>query len=148
MTRGLLVGHDSAVADWAFHTFQLVPTQFNLAVGVVAQDQLVGAILVQNWNGVNLEVSYYGQRTLTPGIVRSIARMVWGTYHPSRVTVVTSRSNRRLIRSLQRLGFCLEGTQRRYYGDRDCRRSTGVRLVMFRERVAELAGCPQNAGVA
>lgn len=148
MSRGLLLHCDQRVAQWAFSTYRLVPTQYNMAVGVLDGDQLVGAALAQNWNGVNVELSYYGRSTLTPGIVRALARIFWGTYHPSRVTVVTSKANRRLIQSLQHLGFCLEGAQRRYYGDRDCRRNTGVRLVMFRERLTQLAGQVGNVGVA
>lgn len=144
----MLLHCDHTVAQWAFRTHQLVPTQYNLAVGILDNDQLVGAALAQNWNGVNVELSYYGRSTLTAGIVRSLARILWGTYHPSRLTVVTSKSNRRLISSLQRLGFCLEGVQRRYYGDRDCRRNTGVRLVMFRERLVQLAGQVGKVGAA
>ena len=110
------------------------------AIGIVEPDgRLVGAGLYQNWNGSNLEGSYYGKKTLTPGIVRALIKGALA-FDPSRLTVVTSKKNRKLIRALQRIGFCLEGAQHRYYGKRDCPRNTGVRLVMFRETMDRIAG--------
>jgi RimJ/RimL family protein N-acetyltransferase len=133
------------VADWAFRTHNLVPTKYDAAIGIAEPDgRLVGAILFQNFNGNNLELSYYGRRTLTPGIVKTVAQAAVA-YNPSRLTAVTGKKNRRLLRFLQRLGFKLEGAQRRYYGMRDCPRSTGVRLVMFREQLDRIAG-NQNQG--
>ena len=138
--RGLLLGDDARVAAWAFKTFQLHPTPYNSAIGVVDSDgKLVGAGLYQNFNGSNIEGSYYGRSTLTAGIVRALIRGAQA-FGPSRLTVVTAKKNRRLIRALQRIGFKLEGAQRRYYGHRDCARNTGVRLVMFREQIDLIAG--------
>ena len=144
--RGLLLGDDARVARWAFRTFQLHPTPVNSAIGIVDSDgKLVGAGLYQNWNGSNLEGSYYGRQTLTAGIVRGLIKGALA-FNPSRLTVVTSKKNRRLIRALQRIGFRLEGAQRRYYGLRDCARNTGVRLVMFREQMDSIASVvPQRA---
>lgn len=133
------------MADWAFRTHNLVPTKFDAAIGVVELDgKIVGAGLYQNFNGNNVEGSYYGRRTLSPGIVRALFSVALA-FNPSRLTIVTSKKNRRLVRFLQRLGFALEGAQRRYYGQRDCARNTGVRLVMFRERIDEIAGLPRSS---
>lgn len=138
--RGLLLGDDACVAAWAFRTHQFRPTPFDSAVGIVDPDgRLVGAGLFQNYNGSNVEFSYYGRRTLTWGIVRGLFKIAMA-FDPSRLTVVTAKKNRKLIRALQRIGFRLEGAQRRYYGMRDCARNTGVRLVMFREEMDKIAG--------
>lgn len=109
--------------------------------------KLVGAGLYQNFNGSNIEGSYYGRGTLTPGIVRGLVKGALA-FDPSRLTVVTAKKNRRLIRALQRIGFRLEGAQRCYYGMRDCARNTGVRLVMFREDMDKIAGTTKVAVAA
>ena len=141
--RGLLLGDDARVAAWAFRTYNFRPTPVDSAIGIVDPDgTLVGAGLYQNFNGADIQGSYYGRRTLTPGIVRALVRGALA-YDPSRLTVVTSKKNRRLIRFLQKIGFRLEGAQRRYYGPRDCARNTGVRLVMFREQMDKIAGTAQ-----
>lgn len=140
MANGLLIGKDELVAAWAFAKWGLHPTKVDRGFGVVTKDGIIrGAILLQNFNGTNIELSYYGPRTLSLGIVRSIARVIVAEFNAARVTVVTSKKNRRLMRSLQRWGFRLEGAQRRYYGHRDCARSTGVRFVMFREEIDKIA---------
>lgn len=140
MANGLLIGKDELVAAWAFAKWGLHPTKIDRGLGIVAKDGTIrGAILLQNFNGVNIELSYYGPRTLSMGIVRSIARLIVLEFNAARVTVVTSKKNRRLMRSLQRFGFRLEGAQRRYYGHKDCTRSVGVRFVMFREEIDKIA---------
>ena len=89
----------------------------------------------------NINISGLGviPAKLDNGIVRALIRGAQA-FGPSRLTVVTAKKNRRLIRALQRIGFRLEGTQRCYYGHRDCARNTGVRLVMFREEIDRIAG--------
>ncbi len=142
--HGLLHGADEMVAKWAFEIHGLHPTAVDLAVGVVSPDHtLVGAILFQSFNGTNVEISYYGWRTLSPGIIRAIACIALEHFRAARVTVVTARRNKRLIRALVRLGFALEGHMHRYYGPNDTPRNTGVRLVMFRERIERIARLPQ-----
>jgi RimJ/RimL family protein N-acetyltransferase len=116
---------------------------FDSAIGVIDPNgKLVGAGLYQNFNGNNVEGSYYGRGTLTAGIVRALIRGAQA-FDPSRLTVVTSKKNRRLMRALQRIGFRLEGAQRCYYGHRDCAKNTGVRLVMFRDQIDKIAGVRQ-----
>jgi RimJ/RimL family protein N-acetyltransferase len=92
-----------------------------------------------------VEVSYYGKGTMTPGIIKCIARILISTFKVARVTVTVSRKNRRFMKALRKLGFGIEGVQRRFYGPIDSVRNTGVRLVMFRERLEELAQFEQQA---
>lgn len=143
MSYGLLLGEDQRIAAWAYATFNIFALPINRALGVVDETgTLKGAILFQNFNGINIELSYYGPNTLTPGIARAIARIVVTEFNAARLTVVTSKKNKRLIRALSKIGFSIEGQQRCFYGHRDCNRNTGVRLVAFYERICKVAGVP------
>jgi RimJ/RimL family protein N-acetyltransferase len=138
MSVGLLFGSDDDVAARVFAQYGQ-HHKIDNALGIISNNEMVGAVLFHNWNGHNIEVSYYGKGTLTAGILRMIGRYIIYTFNPTRVTVVTSKRNKRLVRSLQRLGFKLEGSQRLYYGKNDCARNTAIRFVMFRERVEQIA---------
>lgn len=139
MTTGLLFNHDHVVAKALFDHHNQPYTTYDKCVGIVVKDVLVGAVLYHNWNGHNVELSYYGEKTMTPGVVRILARYAISIFDPSRLSVITSKRNSQLMRSLQRFGFKLEGASRCYYGKEDTRRNTGVRFVMFRERLDEVA---------
>ena len=146
MPRGLLLGDDTRVADWAFKTYKFTPTKFDIAIGIVEPPgKLVGAALFQACNGNDAQISYYGYRTFSPGIIRAIARVSVGL-NLSRLTAITSKKNKRLIRALEKIGFSREGVQRRFYGHQDTDRNTGVRLVMFKERLSQLARTPPLLG--
>jgi RimJ/RimL family protein N-acetyltransferase len=138
--NGLLIGSDEAVAAWTFSTFNLTPMLVNKAIGIVNdKGQIIGAALFQDFNGYNVELGYYGPKTVSLGISRALARMALCIFNVSRVTVVTSKKNKKLMRGLLKFGFKLEGAQRCYYGQEDINRNTGVRFVMFRTRLQEIA---------
>lgn len=140
MSNGLLFDCDAVVAEKLFTTHKQPHFKYDNCLGILDKEsKLVGAILLHNWNGANVELSYYGEKTLTPGIIKCLARFIICTFEPARLTVVVSKRRRPLLLSLQRFGFKLEGAQRCYYGKRDCTRNTGIRLVMFRERLDKLA---------
>src|SRR3974377_1654869 len=127
MSYGLVIDDDNRVAAWVHATYQVFPIPCNRALGIVMEDgTLVGGVLLQNYNGVNIELSYYGPWTLTLGICRVIARVTVLEFNVARCTIITSKKNRRLMRSLQRFGWRLEGVQRCFYGKEDCNRNTGV----------------------
>ena len=141
MAKGLLVGDDARVAAWTYATFNLFPMPVVKALGIVGQEgSLIGGILFQNYNGVNVNLSYYGPGTVSSGIVKAVCRICVAELHVARLTVIVPKKNKRLLRSVQRFGWRLEGVQRRFYGHRDCTRNTGVRFVMFREHLNKLAG--------
>ena len=143
MAAGLLFECDDQVAAWTFEKFYLPPMKYDRAVGIVENKAIIGAILFQSWNGHNVELSYYSVKpTLSVGITRCLARYILFTFNVSRITVSTRRRNRNLMRSLQRMGFRLEGAQHRFYGHRDCNRNTAIRFVMFRERIEHYAKLP------
>jgi RimJ/RimL family protein N-acetyltransferase len=145
MRTGLLLHNDHQVAEYLFQNHVIPRMQYDVAIGILTDGVLSGGILLQSWNGFNVELSYYGQGSLTPGIIRCLARILISGLNPSRVTVTVRRKNRVLMRGLRKLGFAVEGTQRRYYGNEDLNRNTGVRFVMFRERVEQLAQLERRA---
>jgi hypothetical protein len=139
MRAGLLLDADEQVASYLFKSHVSPVMKYDRAIGLVDSGNLHGGILLQSWNGTNIELSYYGRGTLTAGIVRCLARILLSTFNPGRVTVTVCRKHRRLIKALGKLGFVFEGTQRCFYGQRDCARNTGVRFVMFRGRLEIMA---------
>jgi RimJ/RimL family protein N-acetyltransferase len=150
MSKGLLFAADEHVAKWICDYYGWARfMQYEACIGVIKDaTELVGAIFLHGYNGNDLHLSYYGQGTLTPGIARTLAQFIISEFDPARLTVIVSKRNKRLIRSCDRFGFKLEGTQRCYYGKQDCNRNTGVRMVMFRndlDRVASLAALKKVA---
>lgn len=140
MSTGLLFGCDETVASWLFSTYGWPDLKYNKALGLIdPTGKLVGGVFYHNWNGSNVEIAYYGQGTMTLGIYRALARYAITQFDASRLTAVTSKKNRSLIRGLCNLGFKLEGVQRCYYGKKDCNRNAGVRLVMFRDTLEKFA---------
>lgn len=139
MPYGLVLDDDKRVAAWVFSNYKIFPMHTDRAIGIVKEGSLVGGILLQNYNGLNIELSYYGPWTLSAGIVKVLARIGINEFNVSRATIITSKKNKRLMRSLQRFGWRLEGTQRCFYGRNDCSRNTGIRFVMFREYLNKIA---------
>ena len=147
MKIGLLLHNDRQVAAYLFPRYvrEGVRVSYDAAVGILTDGELTGGILLQSWNGFNVELSYYGPRTLTLGVTRCLARYLLSAFNPSRVTVTVNRKRKNLMRGLRKLGFAVEGTQRRFYGEQDINRNTGVRFVMFREQVEQLAQLERRA---
>ena len=138
---GLIIGDDHRINLWACQKFNVFPIPANMAIGVANREgTLIGAIIFQNYNGINIELSFYGEpRILTANIVRHIAHAALVNFNVGRLTTITSRRNKRLIRGLIKIGFKLEGMQRVFYGHQDNKKNTGVRLVAFRDDLSRVA---------
>lgn len=139
MRRGLLIDADQYVATWAFQAYNKVPYHVDRAIGIVEEGQLVGAALFSAYNTMNANFSYYGKNTLTPGIVRGLARIALYELRLSRCTVIVPKRPSYLLKKLGRFGFRYEGVQKRFYGPTDGARHTGCRFVAFREDLEKLA---------
>ncbi len=140
MPYGLVIGSDEQVTAWAFSKFGIFDQPVNMAVGIAHPETgLVGAFFFHYYNGHNVELSYYGQNTVSSGIVRAMARITISKFNASRLTVMVRKKRKRLIKALPRFGFRLEGVQRRHFGPTDAPRDTGVRFVLFREDLERLA---------
>lgn len=144
MANGLLLGSDDQVAAWAFSTFHFVPMPYDRVYGVINKDgNLAGAVMLHCYNGADLQLSYYGPKTISLGMVKSIARAILAEFNVSRVTAMTSKRNKRLMHGMHKIGFRVEGAQRCFYGHHDTQRNTAVRFVMFRDQIEKFAGLPK-----
>src|SRR5580765_326885 len=105
MALGLILDDDVRVNAWVTQAFRLAPMKMDRVVGLVdPTGHLVGAILLHNYNGVNVELGYYGPKTVSLGIVRAIARIVLIEFNAARCTMLVSKKRKRLINSLQKIG--------------------------------------------
>jgi hypothetical protein len=140
VSKGLLLDADEYVAAWVFATYSKVPFKVDRALGVVENGQLVGAAVFSSFNTMNADLSYYGSRTLTPGIVRALARVALYELRLSRCTVIVPKRPAYLLRKLGNglFGFRYEGVQRRFYGPTNSDKHTGCRYVLFREDIEKL----------
>jgi RimJ/RimL family protein N-acetyltransferase len=139
MTKGLLIGFDDEVAAWAFATHNKAPTHVNRAFGIVENSQIIGAALFSHYNSMNADLSYYGKGSVTPGIIRALARVALYELHLSRCTVIVPKRPSFLLKKLTKFGFRYEGVQRRFYGHTDSPKHTGCRFVVFKEDMEKLA---------
>lgn len=131
----LVTGNDTVVAEWVFRSFGIVITQCNLAVGIVEGDRMVGAAFFHAHNGPDVEISYYGPRTMTLDIVKGLARIAVDHLGVSRVTARTAKSNKRMTRGIRKVGFEFEGIRKCGYGDQDA-----IMYGLFGRKLAKLAG--------
>lgn len=137
----LLFGHDRAVVDWAMDRFKLnlVNGQWMMAVGILDEGTLVGAALFQEYNGHNVEVSYYGPNTMTLGIVKGLASAAVKALGVERITARTSIRNKKMTRGIKGVGFVYEGIQRKFYGNDDA-----VVYGLYGKNLARLSGQTVN----
>lgn len=108
-------GDDLSIAQWAFMRFNKRPIQLNCAFAIVdGSDTLCGAVLFSGFNGADVEVHYYGPRTLSRQILKQIGAVVLDGFKAQRVTVKTR--NEGLTRGLDKLGVRHECDLANYYG--------------------------------
>lgn len=138
MPRGLLLDADDFVAGWAYQTHNRFPMKFDRAIGVIENNQIVGAVIFTSYNSCNAEMSYYGKGTVSVGIVRTLCRIALYELKLSRCTVIVPKRPTYLLKKLPKLGFRFEGVQRRFYGPDDSSRFTGCRFVLFREDMEKI----------
>ena len=133
----LLFDQDENVAQWCWKKFDLFPMPYNMAIGIIDQNdtpRLVGCAMFYWWNGCNIELNYYGPGTPTLGITRILATLAVRKFNVTRVTVRTRCEN--VIRGMRKLGFEQEGFEADFYG----KHKPATRMVMFRRDLERLAG--------
>ena len=133
--KNLLLNYDDQVAQWAFNTFNYAPTKYDMAIGIVENDRIVGAALYHAWNGPDVEISYYGPQTMTLGIIKALARVAVNHLGVSRITARTAKSNKAITRGIKGLGFEYEGIRHNAYGGADA-----VMYGLYGRNLARLAG--------
>jgi hypothetical protein len=109
------------------------------AIGVLKDNHVIGVAVFQNFNGHNIEFSYYGTNTLTLGSVRWFARFGLNVFNPMRCTITTSQANKRILQFLSAMGASYEGLMKDYYGSDGTKASTAVRFCISRPLIEKLA---------
>lgn len=107
--KQLVYGHDNEVAAWTRNTFGIQPYKYEMAVGIVEQGEIVGSVMWHAYRGHDIEISYYGPKTMTLGIARACAKVAMDHFGVSRVTARTSRSNKPMTKGVKKIGFEYEG---------------------------------------
>lgn len=102
------------------------------ALGCLKGDDLCNAALFNDYNGANIELHMAG--TITRPLLRGGMRYAFRGLNVQRITAKPHRSNERLIKIVERLGFEREGVMKNYYGA-----SSDDDAIVFRldRRVAE-----------
>lgn len=132
--KRFLLGRDEEIAEWAFHTFDFMPVQYNMAVGIIDDARLVGAGIFHAYNGFDVEGSYYGPKTLTLSVVRGLVQIAVEKLGVCRITVRTARSNKTMTRGIKKIGFEYEGIRKHGYGSQDA-----VMYGLYGKNLARLA---------
>ena len=133
--KHLLYGYDAEVADWTFKTYSMSPVHYDMAVGIMDGISIVGSVMWSSYRGHDIEISYYGPKTMTLGIARECARVAIDHFGVSRVSARTSRSNKTMTRGVKKIGFEYEGILHNAYGDHDA-----VMYGLYGRNLARLAG--------
>jgi RimJ/RimL family protein N-acetyltransferase len=139
LSARLVFNHDNEIANWTWQAFNMPPAPVNLAIGIIDETgTVVGSAIWQDFNGSNVEFSYYGKGTLKRGVVRAIASITLNRFNANRMTVRTMKKRKALLRSLPKIGFRFEGVMKQYYGPTEG--ETAVRFVLFKPDLERLAG--------
>lgn len=88
-------------------------------VGLVVRDgsQIpAGAVIVNNYDGLDCDVIFVGRGCWTVPVMRDLARYIYGKLGCARVTAKTRPSNVVARRALEKVGFRLEGELRAGFG--------------------------------
>jgi RimJ/RimL family protein N-acetyltransferase len=133
--KTFLLNRDIEVAAWAFKTFGFHPTQYCMAIGIIENDLLVAACMFHAHNGPDVELSYYGPKTLTLDIVKGLAKIAVEHLGVSRITARTARSNKTMTRGIRKVGFQYEGVRKCGYGNQDA-----IMYGLYGKNLAKLAG--------
>lgn len=136
----LVGGHDREVIAWASKVLNKHFVEPAAAFGIIDNDgHLKGAAIFNDfYAGGNLEFTYIGPGTVTRRIIRQIASYAFIDNKAARLTAKTARGNIVARKLLPRLGFMLEGTQRRYFGPR--KSEDALVFVMHRAALPEWIG--------
>jgi RimJ/RimL family protein N-acetyltransferase len=133
--KQLVYGHDEQIAAWTQNMFGVSPYKYDMAVGIIENGELVGSVMWHAFRGHDIEISYYGPKTMTLGIARECARVAIDHFGVSRVTARTAKSNKTMTRKVMKIGFEYEGIVHAGYGKQDA-----VMYGLYGKNLARLAG--------
>ncbi len=133
--KTLACGNDGLIVGWTQNSFGVTPRKVDLAVGILDGDHLVGSAFFQCHSGADVELSYYGPKTMTLDVVKGLAKIAVDHFHVSRVTVRTSPENEQMSK-VEKIGFVKEGICHHHYGFGQ----DAIVYGLFGRKLAKLAG--------
>jgi RimJ/RimL family protein N-acetyltransferase len=129
----LILGQDEAVGAFAAERLGVSITPPFTSMGIVDDaDQLIGAIIYNDYNGANIEITVHAPGCLNRRIIRAMAAYPFEQLGVLRLTSRTKRSNRVMCKLFPRLGFVFEATLKHYFGP-----SRGDDAIVYRMTRAE-----------
>lgn len=108
------------VAKWAGDKFGLSFVDPYWAIGIVRNNELVGAAILNGFEASNIELSAVGAGAFSKSVCRILAKTIFVANSCERVTVRVRADNEYVLRVALKFGWKKEGVLRRYYGDTDC----------------------------
>ena len=104
-------------SNWfAAQTKNVVCPPFS-AIGRVADQELCGAVLFNDYNGSNIEMHVWIiDDKMTRQMIRDVFEYVFTRSNCNRLTVKPYRKNKAAIEFAKRLGFVFEFPMKNYYG--------------------------------
>lgn len=108
---------DREAARMMRRTFGYAPPPPFAGLVIERDGRVAGFVVAHGGTTHDIEVTAAGKGCWTVGVMRSIARWLFGKY--DRVTARTRPDNAATLRCLRQLRFTQEGTVRAFYGDAD-----------------------------
>ncbi len=113
----LMFNQDQAVADWVSKKWGKPLQSWYYAVGILNKEGVLrGAATFHNFNGNNIELCYYGPKTISKDVVFGLCRFIFDHLKATRLTISVPRKNKILTKSVRKMGFKVEGVLRHFYG--------------------------------
>jgi RimJ/RimL family protein N-acetyltransferase len=116
MELRLVYGQDDAVAEFVSRKLRDPVSAPYVGIGIIKCSRIVGGIILNNYNGANIEVTLYAPKCFRRRFVREIYKYVFEQAKCLRLTARTRRSNKTVCRLMRRLGFDYEATLKNYFG--------------------------------
>lgn len=144
----LILPHDDqanhAIGNWVATKLGTVLYPPFYAAGIARDDndKLVGALVFNDFNGFQIELTAYGPGALSPSVLKQVSEYVFNQLGVERVSARTRKSNVRTRRLLAK-HFEFEGVLKRYYGKEDA-----LLYRMFREECPWLKVKKNEIGIA
>ncbi len=133
-----LFGRDVDVANWAFKQWGCKPFHLDMCIGILKENQLVGAFAFNNWNGNDCEIHFYGPGCLKKDIIKVMFLIALDILKVNRVTARTRVKH--MMRGYEKLGGEFECVQKCFYGAEDIPNSHAHQYVFHYRAMQILAG--------
>lgn len=116
----LLFDHDKTVAEWVGSKIGKPFSDPYTAIGTLGKDgNLTGGAVFTNFTGTAIEISIAGRGVVCRSFWTAAAHYVFEQLKCTRLSIHTSRRNRRIKKMAHKFGFVFEGVSRGLFGKTD-----------------------------